>query len=254
MNSDHTIPSPASVSTNSAPVSVVTVTYNNAQGLGKTLDSLRALQLRPAEILVIDGGSSDETQEVLRQYAELLPELRFVSERDDGIYAAMNKGRRLAAQPLVHYLNAGDIVLGEPYRTVEQPTRLPVEIYTADDKGGWNDFIKLRGYGYCHQGLLFPASHPDYDARYRIAGDFDVIMRSFPGGLYDLPLSCHGRVRYYLGGISSQRSAQLDREIVTIAARNLGLVAAGLLLTTIMARRLLPRPLRRTLAQFARRS
>jgi glycosyltransferase involved in cell wall biosynthesis len=234
----------------SVPVSVVTVTYNNAQGLVKTLDSLRDLQVRPSEILVVDGGSGDGTLDVLREYAELIPELRYVSERDNGIYAAMNKGKRLAAHPLIHYLNAGDIVLGEPYRSVGQPTRLPVEICTTDDQVGWKDFIKLRGFGYCHQGLLFPASHPDYDTRYRIAGDFDVIMRSFPDGLFDLPVSSHGRVRYYLGGVSSQRSARLDREVVTIAARNRGLVTAGSLLAVVVARRLLPRPLRRMCARL----
>jgi glycosyltransferase involved in cell wall biosynthesis len=236
----------------SASVSVVTVTYNNVQGLVKTLDSLRTLLTRPAEIVVIDGGSSDGTMDLLRSYAALLPGLRHVCEPDHGIYDAMNKGKRLAAYPLIHYLNAGDIVLGEPYEGVERPTRLHVEIFTADEQMGWLDFIKLRGFGYNHQGLIFPASHPEYDLRYRIAGDFDVIMRSFPLGLYDLPVCPHGRVRYYLGGVSSQRSARLDREIITIAARNRGLATAAALLLVVVARRLLPRQLRRACARLVR--
>lgn len=233
-----------------APVSVVTVTYNNVRGLVKTLDSLAALRVQPAEILVIDGGSSDGSVEILKAYAQRMAGLRYVSERDGGIYPAMNKGKHLASQRLIHYLNAGDIVVGEPYQEVERPTRLTVEIHTADDQLGWQDFIKLRGFGYCHQGLLFPAAHPDYDSRYTIAGDFDVIMRSFPEGLRDLPVSSHGRVRYYLGGVSSQRSARLDREVVSIAARNRGVLMAASLLTVIVARRLLPRPLRRMCARL----
>lgn len=233
-----------------APVSVITVTYNNLSGLVRTLDSLACLQMQPAEILVIDGGSADGSVEVLKTYAQRMTRLRYVSERDGGIYPAMNKGRALATQPLIHYLNAGDIVLGDPYRDVVQPTRLIVEIYTADDQAGWQDFIKLRGFGYCHQGILFPASHPDYDSRYKIAGDFDLIMRSFPAGLQHLPVSSGGRVRYYLGGVSSQRSACLDREVVTIAARNRGAFMAASVLTMIVSRRLVPRPLRRLCARF----
>lgn len=238
-------PDPVAESPNSAPVSVVTVTYNNVQNLAKTLDSLRALRTRPAQILVIDGGSRDSTVELLDRYQRSLPELRYVSEEDEGIYAAMNKGKRLVQQPLIHYLNAGDIVLGEPYETVERPMRLPVEISSLDEQRGWQDFIKLGGFGYCHQGLIFPASHPEYDTRYRIAGDFDVIMRTFPKGLHGLPVAPSGRVRYYLGGVSSQRSARLDREVVAIAARNRGFAAAVYMLAIVFARRLLPRPLRR---------
>jgi glycosyltransferase involved in cell wall biosynthesis len=241
------------MTTTVAPVSVVTVTYNNSRALAKTLDSLVALRVQPAEVLVIDGGSTDSSVEVLKSYAQLMTQLRFVSERDGGIYPAMNKGKRLASQRLIHYLNAGDIVMGEPYRDVEQPTRLPVEIYITDDQLGWRDFVKLRGFGYCHQGLLFPVEHPDYDTRYKIAGDFDVIMRSFRKGLRDLPVSQHGRVRYYLGGVSSQRSARLDREAILIAARNRGALMAGYVLMVVVSRRLLPRPLRRMCAQLAQK-
>lgn len=234
----------------SAPVSVVTVAYNNVQGLVRTLDSLLALRTRPAEIVVIDGGSCDSTVASLERYQRLVPGLRYLSEPDDGIYAAMNKGKRLVQQPLIHYLNGGDIILGEPYEGLERTMRLPVEIFSPDEKRGWQDFIKLGGFGYCHQGLIFPVSHPDYDLSYRIAGDFDVIMRTFPNGLHSLPVASSGRVRYYLGGISSQRSLLLDKEVLSIAARNRGATAAAYMLAVVIGRRLMPRQLRRTGARI----
>lgn len=242
--------SPECRAANRAPVSVVTVTYNNVQGLLATLDSLRPLRTGPAEVVVIDGGSSDSTVDVLRSYTEQSFALRYVSEPDDGIYAAMNKGRRLASQRLIHYLNAGDIVLGEPYEGVSGPVRLPAELLTPDGRGSWQDFIKLGGFGYCHQGLVFPASHPDYDTRYRLAGDFDLIMRSFPNGLHELPLAPGGGVRYHLGGVSSQQWVRLDRELIAIAIRNRGLVTAGSILAVVIGRHLLPRSLRRLAAQL----
>ena len=232
-----------------APVSVVTVTYNNLEGLVRTLDSLKKLSVKPSEVLVMDGASTDGTAAAVSRISDGMPELRFVSERDAGIYDAMNKGRALAASPLIHYLNAGDIVVGEPYATVNEPTRLIVEICETGERVAWQDFIKLRGFGYCHQGLIFPRSHPEYDTRYKISGDLDVIMRTFPSGVFDLPVAPHGRVRYYLGGVSSRRSLLLDREVVKIAARNQGLAAALQLASIALGRHLLPRFLRRFYAR-----
>ena len=226
-------------------ISVVTVTYDNVLGLIKTLDSLKKLAHKPDEILVIDGGSNDGTLDVLKKYSIDLPELKFISERDNGIYDAMNKGKLLAKGQIVHYLNAGDIVFGEPYLGVLGPLRLPVEIFTIDDKMGWLDFVKMRGYGYCHQGILFPSSHASYDTRYKIAGDFDAIMRTFPNGLHYLPISCNGGVRYYLGGVSSNRSFSLDTEVIIIAQRNRGVLSAFYFLAFIAIRRLVPRFFRR---------
>ena len=233
-----------------APVSVVTVTYNNLDGLVKTLESLNGLSVKPSEVLVMDGASTDGTAAALSRISDGMPELRFVSEPDGGIYDAMNKGRALATSPLIHYLNAGDIVLGEPYATANEPTRLIVEICETGDQVAWQDFIKLKGFGYCHQGLIFPRSHPEYDTQYKILGDLDVIMRTFPSGVFGLPVAPRGRVRYYLGGISSRRSFLLDREVLKITARNQGIGAAFQLASIALARHLFPRFLRRLYARF----
>jgi glycosyltransferase involved in cell wall biosynthesis len=232
-----------------AAISVVTVTYNNLRGLVRTLESLSRLTVEPLEVLVIDGASTDGTSETLAEFSLRMPRLRFISEPDSGIYHAMNKGRALAKGALIHYLNAGDIVLGEPYSGIEGPSRLMVEICEAGDRVSWQDFIKLRGFGYCHQGLIFPAEHPAYDTQYKISGDLDVIMRTFPQGIYGLPVASHGAVRYFLGGVSSSRSALLDRELIKIAAKNRGVVTAISMGSIALGRRLLPRFLRRLYAR-----
>ena len=70
--------------------SIIVVTRNNAEGLGRTLQSIRQLNYGQKETIVIDGASNDSTMDVLAANKDLVT--RFVSEKDTGIYNAMNKG------------------------------------------------------------------------------------------------------------------------------------------------------------------
>ena len=74
------------------PVTVVTVTMNNLVGLKRTLESLRSQSFRDVQHVVIDGASSDGSVEWLREHIAF-DDTVVVSERDNGIYDAMNKGR-----------------------------------------------------------------------------------------------------------------------------------------------------------------
>ena len=89
------------------PVTVVTVTMNNMVGLKRTLDSLRSQSFRDVQHIVIDGASSDGSVEWLRGHVAF-DDTVVVSEPDNGIYDAMNKGARLAEGRLLNFLNAGD--------------------------------------------------------------------------------------------------------------------------------------------------
>lgn len=224
-------------------ISVITVTWNNAAGLDATLKSLCGLEAAPVEILVIDGASTDGTADIAERYASQLP-IRFISEPDKGIYDAMNKGHRLATGDLIHYLNAGDVAFGEPYADGDARL-LPVRI--ADEHGvfQFEDYVKHGGYGYCHQGILFPRSHPAYRTEYRIAADFDLIVAAFPQGLRELPLATRGGVQFGLGGISNQASRKRDAEIIAIARDRLPPTAAQRLVRSIVIKNMIPRPLRR---------
>ena len=87
--------------------SVVTVNYNNGPGLERTLRSVDAQTLEALESVVIDGGSSDESQHVMEARTTSKPTVH-VSERDEGIYDAMNKGWRKATGALIIFMNSGD--------------------------------------------------------------------------------------------------------------------------------------------------
>jgi len=90
----------------SPKISVITVTYNDAESLLKTMESVRSQSYPNIEYIVIDGGSSDSTLSYIKSFEDVIS--CFVSEADEGIYDAMNKGSKLAAGEYITFLNAGD--------------------------------------------------------------------------------------------------------------------------------------------------
>ena len=86
--------------------SIIVVTYNNADGLLRTLKSIRLLDYVQKEIVVIDGGSKDETLNIIADNQDIIT--TSVSEKDSGIYNAMNKGVKLVSGDYVVFMNAGD--------------------------------------------------------------------------------------------------------------------------------------------------
>ena len=86
--------------------SIIVVTRNNASGLSSTLQSIRQLDYKQKETIVIDGASNDNTMDVLAANKDLVT--RFVSEKDTGIYNAMNKGIGYVTSDYVVFMNAGD--------------------------------------------------------------------------------------------------------------------------------------------------
>lgn len=89
-------------------VSIITVNYNNAVGLKKTLESVKNQTFRDYELLVIDGASSDKSPDVWEGYISVIPQMRVVSEKDSGIYNAMNKGIDLSMGEYLIFMNSGD--------------------------------------------------------------------------------------------------------------------------------------------------
>ena len=89
-------------------ITVITVTLNDEEGLKKTLSSVSEQVGSAVEHWVIDGGSSDGSRELLADYVASNSNAHFVSESDDGIFDAMNKGVELATGELVVFLNSGD--------------------------------------------------------------------------------------------------------------------------------------------------
>lgn len=92
-------------------LSIITVNLNNRDGLQKTINSVVAQTFRDFEWIVIDGGSTDGSKDLIEQYAEHFA--YWVSEPDKGIYNAMNKGIKVAKGEYLQFLNSGDWLCDE---------------------------------------------------------------------------------------------------------------------------------------------
>lgn len=163
-------------------LSIITVVFNDAINLENTIKSLLLQDLSKCEFIVIDGGSSDDTIKVIEKYSYLFDV--FISEQDEGIYDAMNKGIKLATSDWITFLNAGDI-----YTSSNLLKIVTDEMGSLVDKNLIViDFIKngithspvlnikfLISNMICHQSLFYHKSlfsRYKYDLRYKISADY----------------------------------------------------------------------------------
>lgn len=86
-------------------VSIITVVYNNVSTIRKAIDSVLSQDYNQIEYIIIDGGSKDGTLNIIKEYGD---RVKYISEKDQGLYDAMNKGIRLSSGDLVGILNSDD--------------------------------------------------------------------------------------------------------------------------------------------------
>jgi glycosyltransferase involved in cell wall biosynthesis len=107
-------------------LSIITVNYNNADGLSKTIKSILNQSFKGFEYIIIDGGSTDNSLEIIKTHKEHIT--HWVSEPDKGVYNAMNKGLRVATGEYVLFMNSGDYLYSS--KVLEQALK---NISTNDD-------------------------------------------------------------------------------------------------------------------------
>ncbi len=120
-------------------ISVVTPSFNSIHTIRETIESVRTQDYPNWEHIVVDGGSKDGTLEILKEY----PHLRWVSEKDEGHYHAMNKGIQMAAGGIVNILNADDCFRPGALRVVG-------EAFAAHPEwdGCFGDIVYVNGEGH----------------------------------------------------------------------------------------------------------
>jgi len=180
-------------------ISIITVTYNAASVLKRTLDSVKAQSWQQIEHLIIDGASKDETISMAETYKAQCPyEVVILSEPDKGLYDAMNKGLRLATGDYLVFLNAGDTLhAADTLETIVRSAQpLPGVLYgdtaITDEQGKFLHLRRLRppkkltwksfrqGMLVCHQAfyaLTDIAKNLPYNPRYRYSADVDWCIR-----------------------------------------------------------------------------
>lgn len=180
-------------------ITVVTVSFNGAATLADNLRSVAKQIHRDVEHFVIDGGSQDATAEIVGSHGGHLA--RFVSEEDEGIYDAMNKGIRLATGDVVGFLNADDLFADD-----EVLSRIAQCMADPEVDAAYGDLVfvsqddtsRVMRYwrpgkhrlGLCASGWMAP--HPTFYVRrklllenegfcldYRLSADFELMLRLF---------------------------------------------------------------------------
>lgn len=121
-------------------LTIVTVTHNSESTLSDTLASLRSQTNRDWEYIIVDGLSVDRTVQVAMSYSGSLPNFRLVSEGDDGIYDAMNKGASIAEGEYLWFLNSDDYLFDDSVAvvvsaTVESPDAIIGGVVRIDRTG-----------------------------------------------------------------------------------------------------------------------
>ena len=199
---------------NKPKISIITVVYNGEKYLEETIQSVINQTYDNVEYIIIDGGSTDGTLDIIRKYEERID--YWVSERDKGIYDAMNKGIDVASGDGLIFLNAGDYFVGEVLsKDVVAPCFLNVKYKNFFDK---LVDVKIKSYKNglpnCHQGIVFENKKIKYDASYKIASDYDFYLRH---GYTSLKLvKSNGYIYYDNGGFSKQNRDIRDKEILNI--------------------------------------
>lgn len=220
-------------------ITIITVTFRNDDELRLTLESLRKLECKPYEVLVIDGAVSPTAKAIALNYADSL-NIRYYGEFDSGIYDGMNKGLAKATGDFIHYLNSGDYISGEPYSRWQPGELLPVKL--IDRNLNFLGYAKrnLWRTSYNHQGLLFPNPHKNYDISYAIAADYLLMREIYPDGFSDFIVNTDGFVAFNTAGISSKNRVRRDQEIARIIRVKDGDLAFLLFHIFSWCKRLLP--------------
>ncbi|MBR6989173.1 MAG: glycosyltransferase [Bacteroidaceae bacterium] len=180
-------------------ISIIIATYNSGKTLSRCLDSILSQLDEDCETLIIDGGSKDETQNIVKLYGEKIA--YFISEPDKGVYDAWNKGIKHARGKWITFIGSDDIMLpntiklyksffathGEDYDLVSG------KIHFVDKNGNvirdfgepwnWEKHI-YRKLNLAHPGMLHNRRLFDrigfFDLRYKICSDSDFLQRVGP--------------------------------------------------------------------------
>lgn len=181
-------------------ISIVTATYNSAKTVRDTFDSVLRQDYADVEYIVVDGGSKDETVDIIREYEPRFGgRMRWISERDRGIYDAMNKGFAMATGDVVGLLNSDDFftsggvltavaqamadreldaVYGDVHFVNDEDLTKCVRYYSSKPfHRRWMrlGFMPAHPSFYCRRAVY--ERYGAFDLSYKVAADFECLLR-----------------------------------------------------------------------------
>lgn len=193
-------------------VSVITVCYNSSSTIAQTISSVLAQDYPNIEYIIVDGDSNDGTVDIIKSYENQID--KFISEKDDGIYEAMNKGIEMASGEIIGILNSDDLYYENTTisNVVHEMNEKHVDIIYGDlvyfrtkDESKIVRYYEGRDFSRTLVSKGWVPPHPTFfvkkevydkygkfDTQFKLSADFDLIVRF---------LSFHGVSYYYLPSV-----------------------------------------------------
>ncbi len=220
-------------------LSVITIVYNNVRDVERTLLSVLNQKYSNIEYIVIDGASNDGTLEIIKSYQTQLSTL--ISEKDKGIYDAMNKGLALASGDYVLFMNSGDeiyapdtvekvfaaaddgdIYYGETEMFDENWQSLGRRRHQVPDAFNWKSF--RLGMNISHQAIYIRRSLTEaYDTQYQLSADIDWIIKAAKKSKKVVKVAGYV-AKYLVGGMSKKKHRQSLKERFAIFSKHYGFI------------------------------
>jgi len=201
--------------------SIITINYNNCDGLRKTIKSIISQSYKDFEYIIIDGGSTDGSIDVINEYSDIIT--YWVSEKDKGIYHAMNKGIRQAHGDYLNFMNSGDC-FHHPDTLKDAVSHMTADIIMGraiSDSGqfyGPHKPVSLYNiciYGFNHQATFYKRSLFNkhiYDEKLKYISDFKLTIENLIVDNCSYEIIDNIIVDYDLTGISSIHSEERNNE------------------------------------------
>jgi len=220
-------------------LSVITIVYNNVRNIERTMLSVINQTYTNIEYILVDGFSTDGTLEIVQQYTSQIETL--ISEKDKGLYDAMNKGLAVATGDYVIFMNSGDefyapdtvaqifatapdadIYYGETEMIDDAGNSLGQRRHKAPEQFSWKNF--KYGMSISHQAIYIKRSLTQpYDRQYELSADIDWILQAAKKA--EKIVNVHRYVaKYLVGGMSKKKHRQSLLERFAIMRKHYGLL------------------------------
>jgi glycosyltransferase involved in cell wall biosynthesis len=220
-------------------LSVITIVYNNVRDIERTMLSVLNQAYPNIEYILVDGLSTDGTLGIIKKYKDRIAAL--ISEKDEGIYDAMNKGLAAATGDYVIFMNSGDefyakdtvenvfaaaedadIYYGETEMINDAGQSLGQRRHKAPKSFTWRSF--KYGMSVSHQAIYIRRSLVEpYDRQYQLSADIDWIIRAAKKAKKIVNVNKYV-AKYLVGGMSKTKHRQSLQERFDIMKRHFGLL------------------------------
>lgn len=176
-------------------LSIVIATFNSAITIKRALDSVINQKYKDWECIIVDGFSQDDTIKIVKEYAEKEHRITYISEPDNGIYDAFNKGWKLSSGKWIYYLGSDDYLTNDGLYNLLKDSSDVDCLYGGVYRIAYNNlYVKKEpfknsialGTMISHQAMLMQKKHIErmngFDLQYKVSADFDLVTRSIISG------------------------------------------------------------------------